>query len=116
MGLPWSILQDFIRKHLHDENGMVAFALAIYGLVIFSEILGYIKMVVMDAFEKIQHENNPSLAIFAETFHSLNYYRRIKEERFLGCAPLLYIWIRSHIPCERVFFTKLFCSKAFSIN
>ena len=70
---------------------MVAFALAIYGLVILLGMLGYIEMVVVDAFEKIQHSSNPSLAILAETFRSLNYCHRNKEERFLGCAPLLYI-------------------------
>ena len=34
-GLPWNVLQSFIREHLRDEHGMVAFALAIYGLIIF---------------------------------------------------------------------------------
>ena len=67
-GLPWNILQDFIQKHLHDEDGMVAFALAIYGLVIFPGMLGYIKMVVVDTFEQIPHDSNPLLAILAETF------------------------------------------------
>ena len=50
-GLPWNILQDFIQGYLHNEDGMVAFALAIYGLVIFPEILGYIEMAVVDIFE-----------------------------------------------------------------
>ena len=72
-GLPWNILQDFVRGHLHDKHGMVAFALSIYGLVIFSRMLGYIEMVVVDTFEQIQHSSNPSLAILAETFRSLNY-------------------------------------------
>ena len=49
--LPWSILQNFIWGHLHNEDGMIAFALIIYGLVIFSRILGYIEMVVVDTFE-----------------------------------------------------------------
>ena len=70
---------------------MVAFALAIYGLVIFPGILEYIKMTVVDVFEQIQHGNNPSLAILAETFRSLNYCHRNQEGRFLGCTPLLYI-------------------------
>ena len=105
-GLPWNILQDFIRGHLHDENVMVAFALAIYGLVIFPGILGYIEMAVVDTFEQIQHGSNPSLTILAETFRSLNYCRRNQEWRFLGCAPLLYIWVRNHIFCECITFTK----------
>ena len=73
---------------------MVAFALSIYGLVIFPKMLGYIKMAVVDTFEQIQHDSNPSPAILVETFQSLNYCRRNHEGRFLGCASLLYIWIR----------------------
>ena len=94
---------------------MVALALAIYGLVIFLGMLGYIEMTLVDAFEQIQHDSNPSLAILSETFCSLNYCHRNKEERFLGCAPLLYIWIKSHIPCEGIVFTKPFFWEAFSI-
>ena len=67
-GLPWNILRDFVRGHLHDEDDMVAFALSIYGLVIFLGMLGYIEMAVMDTFEQIQHGSNLSLAILADTF------------------------------------------------
>ena len=70
---------------------MVAFALAIYGLVIFPGILGYIEMVVVDTFEQIQHGSNPSPAILAETFRSLNYCHRSQKGRFMGCTQLLYI-------------------------
>ena len=62
---------------------MVAFALAIYGLVIFLGILGYIEMAVVDTFEQIQHSSNPSLAFLAETFRSLNYCCCNQEGRFL---------------------------------
>ena len=85
---------------------MVAFALSIYGLVIFPRMLGYIEMAVIYTFEQIQHGSNPSPAILAETFRSLNYYRRNHEGHFLGCAPLLYIWIKSHILYEGITFTK----------
>ena len=44
---------------------MTALALAIYGLVFFPEILGYIEMAVVDAFDQIQHGSNPALAILA---------------------------------------------------
>ena len=47
---------------------MIAFALSIYGLVIFTGMLGYIEMAVVDTFEQIQHGNNPSLVILAEAF------------------------------------------------
>ena len=80
--LPWNILWDFVQGHLHDEDGMVAFALSIYKLVIFPKMLGYIEMVVVDAFEQIQHGSNPSLAILVETFRSLNYCCRNHEGFF----------------------------------
>ena len=57
-GLLWNILWDFIREHLHDEDGIVAFALSIHGLVIFLGLLGYIEMAVVDKFEQIQHGSN----------------------------------------------------------
>ena len=67
-GLPWNILWNFIRRHLHEEDGIVAFALSVYRLIIFPGMLGYIKMSVVDTFEQIQHDSNPSLAILVETF------------------------------------------------
>ena len=104
-GLPWNILRNFIQGHLHNKDGMIAFALSLYELVIFPRMLGYIEIAVVDTFEQIQHGSNPSLAILVETFRSLNYYHRNQERHFLGCA-LLYIWIRSHILCEGITFTK----------
>ena len=111
-GLPWNILWDFIRRHLHDEDGVVAFALSVYGLIIFPGMLGYIEMAVVDTFEHIQYGNNLSLVILAETFRSLNYCRRNQEGRFLRFAPLLYIQIRSHIMCEGITFTKSYFPRA----
>ena len=81
-GLSWNILRDFVRGHLYDEDSMVAFALSIYGLVIFSGMLGYIEMVVVDTFEQIQHNSNPSPDILAKTFQLLNYCRRNHERLF----------------------------------
>ena len=94
----------------------MAFTLSIYGLVVFLGMLGYIEMAVVDTFEQIQHGSNPSIAILAKTFRSLNYYRHNKDECFLGCIPLLYTWIRSHIKCERITFTKPYLSKASPIS
>ena len=95
---------------------MAAFALSIYGLVIFLGMLGYIEMTVVDTFEQIQHGSNPSLAILAETFRSLNHCCRNQEGYFLGCAPLLYIWIKSHISCEGITFTKSYFQRAAPIT
>ena len=44
IGLPWVFLRDFIYNHLNEENGLAAFALAIYGLLIFPQVLGHIEV------------------------------------------------------------------------
>ena len=93
---------------------MVAFSLSLYGLVVFPRMLGYIEMVVVDRFKQIQHGSNPSLAILAKTFRSLSYCHHNQEGHFLGCAPLLYIWIRSHILCEGITFIKYYFLRAAS--
>ena len=95
---------------------MVVFALSIYGLVILPRMLGYIEMAVVDTFEQIQHSSNPSPAILAKTFRSLSYCHRNHEGCFLECAPLLYIWIRSHHLCEGITFTKSYFPEAASIT
>ena len=95
---------------MYNENEIVAFALSVYGLIIFPGMLGYIEIAVVDTFEEIQHGSNPSLVILAETFRSLNYYRRNQKG-----AHLCYIWIRSHILCERITFTRSYFLGAASI-
>ena len=57
-------------------------SLAIYGLIIFPRGQGYIETAVVEVFQQIQHGSNPSLAILAETFRSLNYCCRNKDECF----------------------------------
>ena len=52
-GLPWNVLHNFIQDHVHDESGMVAFSLAIYGLIIFLRGQGYIETAVVEMFQQI---------------------------------------------------------------
>ena len=68
----------------YTKKGIVAFALSVCGLIIFSGMLGYIEIVMVDTFEQIQHGNNPLLAILAETFLSLNYCCHNQKGYFLG--------------------------------
>ena len=57
---------------------------------------------MVDLIEQIDNQANPVPTIIAETIRSLNYFRRKKDGEFIGCAQLLYIWIRSHFwgKCE----------------
>ena len=52
-GLPWNVLQNFIQEHLHDEYGMMAFVLAIYGLIIFPNGQRSIETAVVEVFQQI---------------------------------------------------------------
>ncbi|MFQ6649595.1 hypothetical protein Gotur_023605 [Gossypium turneri] len=72
------------------------FALSIYGLVIFPKALGYIDEVVTDLFDQLDKWVTLVPAILAETFRSLNAYRRAGEGRFVGCAQLLLTWFHCH--------------------
>ncbi|EOY03000.1 Uncharacterized protein TCM_017392 [Theobroma cacao] len=42
--LPWSFLNGYIKKHMEDEQGLLAFAMAIYGLVVFPKVLGHVEV------------------------------------------------------------------------
>ncbi|MBA0881823.1 hypothetical protein Goshw_025684, partial [Gossypium schwendimanii] len=78
-----------ILVHPDVKKRFDVFALGIYGLVIFPKALGYIDEVVPDLFDRLSKGVTPVLAILAETFRSLNAYRRAGEGRFIGCAQLL---------------------------
>ena len=75
---------------------MDIFALVVYGTLIFSQSPGYVDAAVVDLIEQIDNQANLVPAIVAETIRSLNFCRRKGEGDFIGCAQLLYMWIRSH--------------------
>ncbi|MBA0881817.1 hypothetical protein Goshw_025684 [Gossypium schwendimanii] len=89
-------LRDLVLVHPDVKKRFDVFALGIYGLVIFPKALGYIDEVVPDLFDRLSKGVTPVLAILAETFRSLNAYRRAGEGRFIGCAQLLLAWLYSH--------------------
>ncbi|EOY08614.1 Uncharacterized protein TCM_023404 [Theobroma cacao] len=95
-------------KHQDTEQGQLAMALGIYGLVIFPKVLGHKEVGIIDFFEQVINKVNPSPSILAKTLRSLNYYRRKKKGRFVGCAQLFSIWIISHFECKVKWFKKPF--------
>ena len=123
-----SVQCDFLKRYIiennNDDRVKDVFALVVYGTLIFSQSPGYIDAAVVDLIEQIDNQANPVPAILAETIRSLNYYRRKGEGDFIGCAQLLYIWIRSHFwgKCEAslrfcmstMVPTKEFCQKQWS--
>ena len=100
-GLEWDFLRNFISGHVNDNQGLATLALTIYGLIFFPQVIGHVEITVIDFVEQVQNHTNPSLAIVAETIRSLNVYRRKSGEHFMGCLPLLYVWLRSHFHCQK---------------
>ena len=95
-------LEGYIIQNKHDDRVIDIFALLVYGTLIFPQSPEYVDAAVVDLIEQIDNQVNPVLTIIVETFCSLNYCRRNREGSFVGCAHLLYIWIRSHFwgKCE----------------
>ena len=91
-----AFLERYIIENNNDDRVKDIFALMVYGTLIFPQSSGYIDAAMVDLIEQIDNQVNLVPAIIAETFRSLNYCRRNREGRFVGCAHLLYIWIRSH--------------------
>ncbi|MBA0574802.1 hypothetical protein Golob_024106, partial [Gossypium lobatum] len=84
--IPWKSLKDIILAHPNTKKRVDVFALSIYGLVIFPKALGHIDEVVTDLFDRLGKRVTPVPVILAETFKSLNAYRRVGEGRFVGYA------------------------------
>lgn len=100
-GIPWGLIKCYLINNPKDERGLDLLALAIYGLVIFPKISGFIDPVIVGFVEQIGWKINPIPAILAETFRTLDRCRngggRKNGVQFTGCAPMLFIWIQSHI-------------------
>ena len=89
-------LEGYIIQNNHDDRVRDIFALVVYGTLIFSQSPGYVDATIVDLIEQVDNQVNPVPAIIFETICSLNYCQRNREGSFVGCAQLLYIWIRSH--------------------
>ncbi|MBA0788247.1 hypothetical protein Gotri_025979 [Gossypium trilobum] len=94
--VPWFSLRNLVQNHLDILMRIDLFALAIYELIIFPNVLRHIKVAVVDFFEKLRQGINPVPTILAKTFRSLSSSRRKGEGRFIGCTQLLNTWIFSH--------------------
>ncbi|KAK8975478.1 hypothetical protein V6N11_069908 [Hibiscus sabdariffa] len=93
---PWYSIAEITRTYPDSYKKAHLLAVAIYGLVLFPRILGYIDVAIFEVFNQFQYHISPVPAILAETFLSLNVCRQLEGGRFRGCAPLLYVWIKSH--------------------
>ena len=98
----YDFLKQYIIKNNDDDRVMSMFALVVYGTIIFPQSPEYVDATIVDLIEQIDCPVNLVPTIVAKTIRSLNYCRREGERSFIGCAQLLYIWVRSHFwgKCE----------------
>ncbi|MBA0642868.1 hypothetical protein Goklo_027202 [Gossypium klotzschianum] len=75
----WKSLKYITIAHPDTKKRVDVFALSIYGLVIFPKALGHIDETVTDLFDRLGRRVTLVPAILAETFRSLNAYRRAGE-------------------------------------
>jgi hypothetical protein len=86
-----------------ERYRLVAFA--IFGLVLFPSEIGVISLEAASVFIEYERDRiNPSSAILGETMLSLNHYRMHGKGAMRCCAPMLYLWIISHIETPRDIF------------
>ena len=82
----WDFFKRYIAKNDEEDQVLDVFALAIYGLVIFPKVPGYVEVAVIDVIEQIASQANPVPTIVAETLRTLNFCRR-RGKRDLGNQP-----------------------------
>ena len=80
----------------NDDRVIDIFGLVVYGILIFPQSPRDVDAAVVDLIEQINNQANLVPAIVTETIRSSNFYRWKGDEDFIGCAQLLYIWIRNH--------------------
>jgi len=108
-GLRWKFLEVELEKKKEQYGSMLErdrlIALGIYGLVLFPSLIGVISLEAAAAF--VEYENthvNPITAILAETFLTLNHFRKTGKGAVRCCTQLLYIWMVSHVETKKPIF------------
>ena len=98
----YDFLERYMIENNNDDRVIDIFGLVVYGILIYPQSPGYVDATVVDLIEQINNQANLVPTIVAETIRSLNFCRRKGEGDFIGCAQLLYVWIRSHFwgKCE----------------
>ena len=108
-GLRWKRLEELLipKKSNPGANLEVyrILALGIFGLILCPLTAGIISLEAANLFVEYEKTKiNPSAAILAETFLSLNHCKRIGKGSMRCCVPLLFIWMVSHIESETPIF------------
>ncbi|MBA0755326.1 hypothetical protein Gogos_022418 [Gossypium gossypioides] len=87
---------------------LAMFAFFVYGLIVLLKALGYVSVELAGFTFQIEKRVNPTPRILAEIIISLNFIRRKRDERFLICAQLLFVWMKCHFRCLYKCFRQVF--------
>ena len=64
--IPWDLLRHYILEYLEEDRALDIFALAIYGLVLFPKVIGFVETAVVNLFDQIGKQSNLVPSIIAE--------------------------------------------------
>ncbi|TYJ49651.1 hypothetical protein E1A91_A01G149400v1 [Gossypium mustelinum] len=103
----WSNIRDAMGKASGDRH-LTLFAFVVYGLIVLSKVLGYVSVELANFLFRIEKWVNLTPAVLAETIISPNFFKSKGDGRFLGCAQLLFIWMKSHFRCPYKHFCQVF--------
>jgi hypothetical protein len=108
-GLRWKRLEELLIAKKSNPCAKLEvyriLALGIFGLILCPSTAGIISVEATNLFVEYEKTKiNPSAAILAETFLSLNHCKRIGKGSMRCCVPLLFIWMVSHIESETPIF------------
>ncbi|TYI46438.1 hypothetical protein E1A91_D13G107300v1 [Gossypium mustelinum] len=105
--ISWSDIRDAIGKASGDRH-LALFAFAVYRLIVFPKALGYVSVELANFLFQIEKGVNPAPTVLVETIISLYFIRRKGDKCFLGCAQLLFVWMKSHFRCLYKRFRQVF--------
>jgi len=109
-GFKWKMIENKLKTDKEEwklgEERYQIIAFAIFGLILFpSEAPRIISIEAASAFLEFEEvKNNPTSAILAETFLSLNHCRLHGKGAMRCYIPLLFMWIVSHLEASKEVF------------
>jgi hypothetical protein len=108
-GLRWKRLEELLIAKKSNPCAKLEvyriLALGIFGLILCPSTAGIISVEATNLFVEYEKTKiNPSAAILAETFLSLNHCKKSGKGSMRCCVPLLFIWMVSHIESKTPIF------------
>ncbi|RDX66859.1 hypothetical protein CR513_54326, partial [Mucuna pruriens] len=100
-GIQKSYLEERLYQFREDGDWpafMDAYGLLVYEIVLFPHGDDFVDLIVADAYlAKRDGDENPTMALLANTYYTLNHCCERKGENLRCCIPLLYLWMTAHL-------------------